>query len=213
MRAPARADGQQELFTLARLFDLWALDRPGVLWRHDVDNHLALARKMAVLERNIGIKATYYVHADTSQYVEQGDAFAKTVEAILKCGHDLGTHVDLGLPRDAEISDEQLRTACLIQSETLSRWPVGNRVSLHRPPEQTVWRNIRGFDHALGMTWCARYASDSRGRFRTSPEWLLHHYTDEVQINLHPCWWLLPPAKANALRREHEAVAERAHPI
>jgi len=193
-------------FSTERLFDLWSLDRPGVMWRHDVDNHLSLARQMARMEWWAGIKAVYYVHADTAQYAEQGDAFAETVEVILKCGHQLGTHVDLGLPRDAVVSDEALRLACLAQAKTLERWPVGDRVSLHRPPENTVWRNIPGFDHALSMRWFARYSSDSRGRFRTDPEILLRDCPGEVQINLHPCWWLLPADEAAVLREEHEAA-------
>lgn len=193
-------------FTLDRLEWLWELDHERVLWRHDVDHFLNYAVMMAELEYTHGIRSVYYLRAYASGYDILGGVFRRTVERILACGHQVGAHVDLRLPRDAKVSDDQLVTACTEQAATLADWPVEDRVSLHRPPEDTVWRDIPGYDHALAACWRGLYSSDSRQRFRRRPEYLLLSKA-RAQINLHPCWWFLPPAEAEKLRRRHEERA------
>lgn len=193
-------------FSLGRLFILWSYNREGVMWRHDIDNHLHYARRMARLEERIGVQATYFLHAETPEYDATSGDFHDLIEELLERGHQLGTHVDLARPRDARVTDEELVSACEKQSATLSRWPVGKRVSLHRPPHDTVWRDIPGFEHALSPFWQGRYSADSRYRFRTAPEPLLRS-EQRVQINLHPCWWFMEPSQAAALSIEHEREA------
>lgn len=198
----ARSTISQE-FSLERLTSLWALDRPGVFWRHDVDHVLVCAVLMATWEQEFGIRATYYLR--TEEYDCESRAFRWAVEQILACGHELGTHVDPGVPREAVVSDERLVVACESQASKLARWPVGNRISLHRPGPDLLWREIEGYEHALGPQWQGRYVSDSRNRFRSDPEALLRA-TEPIQVNLHPCWWFLSTPEAKRLREQHEAL-------
>lgn len=194
-------------FNLTRLFSLWRLNRKGVLWRHDIDNHLEHAVRMASMELAAGIHAIYYLHAETPEYDRTSERFHEVIEHVLTCGHEVGTHVDLKVPRHETISDEWLIEACEKQVETLAAWPVGRRISFHRPPQDVVWRHIPGFEHALSPFWRNRYSSDSRYRFRTNPEDLLRG-SGHVQINLHPCWWFLDPEEAERLRDQHVMAAE-----
>ena len=80
---------------------LYALDRPEVHWRHDVDYDPACALLMAELERDCHIRSTFYVMA-RGPYNPFSLELRKILYGILACGHSLGLHVDLGLPRDAE---------------------------------------------------------------------------------------------------------------
>lgn len=193
-------------FSLARLTALWALDHPGVFWRHDVDHDLACAVQMARWEQEFGIRATYYLRTEAPEYDCEGREFEVAVARILACGHRLGVHVELCVSREALVDDFRIEVACEAQAAKLARWPVVRRVSLHRPGPDLLWRSIRGFEHALAPRWRDRYVSDSRNRFRSSPEALLRS-GDAVQVNLHPEWWFLPAAAASRLREQHERAA------
>lgn len=194
-------------FSLERLTALWALDRPGVFWRHDVDHDLACAVQMARREQRAGITATYYLRTEAPDYDCGGREFERAVEQLLACGHRLGTHVELGLPREARVEDFLLEIACENQTAKLARWPVERRVSLHRPGPDLLWREIEGYQHALDPSWRGRYVSDSRRRFRHFPEAVLRS-PGAIQINLHPCWWFLSRAEARRLEAQHEALAD-----
>ena len=188
-------------FGLDQLRGLFALDHPGVWWRHDVDHDLGCALRMAELEVEYGIRATYYLRPGGPDY---GLAeLTETAGRLVRLGHRIGTHVEFGLGRRAAMTDAFLVEACERQ-----RLPgAEHRVSLHRPPESALWREIPGFVHTLGPEWKGRYVSDSRCRFRRSPEEALK-MGGRLQINLHPCWWFLPAAQRLALRLEHEHRAD-----
>lgn len=194
-------------FSLERLTALWALDHPSVFWRHDVDHDLACAVRMARWEQEFGITAIYYLRTEASEYDCDSREFEQAVEQLLACGHRLGTHVEFGLPREAQVEDELLGAACEMQAAKLARWPVGKRVSLHRPGPALLWREIEGYQHALAPAWRGRYVSDSRRRFRSSPEAPLRSPC-AIQINLHPCWWFLSRAEASRLEAEHRRLAD-----
>jgi hypothetical protein len=193
-------------FSLDRLRALWRLDRPDVFWRHDIDHDLGCAMAMAIREHDAGISATYYLRSDNETYDYRSSEFNITAHAIIELGHTLGAHVDLGLPRAAVPSDDCVLSACEASCAALAHLPVARRISMHKPPEALIWREIPGFDHALGAEWLGRYVSDSRMRFRQSPEVLLASGAP-AQVNLHPIWWFAPAVVAERLRLEHEVAA------
>lgn len=201
MAAPTRAQD----FTLERLRGLLALDHPGVFWRHDVDYSLDAALEMAMLEAELGVQSTYYLRPDPRVYGVTPDGLVGVGKEIAGWGHELGVHVDLGLPRDATVTDEQMRTACREQAALLSHLRVYSRVSFHAPPHDVYWRDVPGFDHAMGPEWRGRYAADSRGHWTISPERLLLTLK-RVQIGLHSEWYYMPEPERTALR-EREEVA------
>ncbi len=185
-------------FSLDRLESLFSLGRR-VFWRHDVDFSLKCALGMAEFEADLDIRATYFLRVDEEEY-RMPDA-AELAERLLVLGHRVGTHVNLGLPRDSPVSDSLLAVSCAESVEKATRWfrEVSLAVSLHSPPLSTVWRSILGFDNALGPDWKGRYVSDARGVFRQSPEHMLGKRR-KVQINLHPEWWFLPASERRTLQ-------------
>jgi len=179
------------------------MNRPGVVWRHDVDYDPVCALKMAEEEAVHGITATYYVLPRSEDYNAFAPRAAGCFHAILDLGHRIGVHVDLHAARDAKFTDMQLHEACARDWKLLrSGFPCRFDVSFHQPPHDVLWRDIPGFEHAMSPGWDGLYVSDSRGVYRHgTPESLLATQ-GPVQINLHPEWHYLPAAEALALRKQ-----------
>lgn len=192
-------------FSRERLLSLLesARSRPDVMIRHDVDYDVGCAVQMAELEADLGVRATYYLLADTEDY----DLFlaGPAVQRIRDCGHDLASHVDLHAPRHAVFTTAALRAACIDTHAAISRhWPVTRKVSFHQPPRDVIGRRIPWFESAQAAEWQGRYAADSRGVWRVSPEELLER-GGPFQMGLHCEWWWLPEPEADAMRaREAE---------
>lgn len=192
----------QSTFTTAQLSRFLAT--PGVTWRHDVDYDMPCAMMMAAFERVTRVQATYYVRLRAPEYNVFDPIVAQMVEWIALSGHRIGIHVDLGLPRDATIGQDELDER--VEADYLmlrSALPMVERaVSFHAPPHHVLWRTVRGFDHAMSLEWRGRYVADSRGRFPVWPE----SFDGPLQANLHPEWWFLPLDRRDALHeREMKA--------
>ena len=137
-------------FSIKRLRTLLTTDA-NVQWRHDVDFDPECALKMAWLERELGVQSTYYVMARSEFYNPFAALTCKVFLQIHECGHQLGLHVDLGLPRAAKVSDDRMVAACLDDRELLQHvLPVCDSVAFHAPPRDIMGRDIPGFDHAMG---------------------------------------------------------------
>ncbi len=61
-------------------------DRPRLLVRHDVDQHPASALRMAAIEREFGVRSTWYFRWRTAN--------ARVIEAIAAEGHAVGLHYE-----------------------------------------------------------------------------------------------------------------------
>lgn len=61
-------------------------DRPRLLLRHDVDQHPASALRMAGIERELGVRSTWYFRWRTAN--------ARVIEAIAAEGHAVGLHYE-----------------------------------------------------------------------------------------------------------------------
>jgi hypothetical protein len=63
-----------------------AADRPRLLLRHDVDQHPASALRMAAIERELGVRSTWYFRWRTAK--------PGVIEAIVGEGHAVGLHYE-----------------------------------------------------------------------------------------------------------------------
>lgn len=182
-------------FGITRLHRL--VTDPHTVLRHDVDYDPTCAVKMAAYEASLNVAATYYIRP-LYCYDEQD---SQPFRQIFWYGHTIGVHPDLGLPREALVTEELLGEAAeeLLQELMGEEIPVERRVSFHAPPTDVFWRNVPGFDHALNPNWFGRYIADSRGRWRTSPEAMLE-WGQPIQINLHPEWYFWDQETADRWR-------------
>lgn len=201
-----RLRSKDEAGGLQRLEQLLDLDRPGVEWRHDVDYDLTCAIAMAEFEAKKGIRSTYYFLPRSPDYALK----RSTIEIILAFGHDIGTHVDLHVARDATFTDEQLQAACVEDYQRLTAIAgrgITRRVSFHQLPLHVLWRDVPGFLSAHAPRWKGNYVGDSRGVFEVNPEERLRlsDGSTPLQINLHPEWWFLSPREADIMRQREAA--------
>lgn len=173
-------------FTEERLAFLLTRTDGKTFWRHDVDASLEAATKMAQLEQELEVSATYYLMID-SPFYEPADAFV-IGQIIQAMGHEVGWHLDERRwpPSDAPNAMD-FRIKC----------------SFHCPTEAVLWRRFSGIDSAYDPIWKGRYYADSRGRFAYGdPEDDASGQT--LQINLHPEWWFDPGIHELISDREYE---------
>jgi hypothetical protein len=182
-------------FTPEGLASLHRLDQPGIRWRHDVDYDPACALLMAEAEQTAGITAVYCIRV-RGPYNPFSSDLAEILHGIVRCGHRLGVHVDLGLPRDADTSDGLLAEATWRDYRLLAaEYLVDRFVSFHAPPKTIYGRRVDGFAHAFEGDWPARTVSDARGVWLRDPVELLTS-PFPVAVLLHPEWWFWPAETA-----------------
>ena len=74
--------------------DPFDVDRKDIIWRHDVEFSPTIALKLAEIEHEEGVKATYFwqVHAD--YYNTASYYFIDILQSIHELGHHIGLHFD-----------------------------------------------------------------------------------------------------------------------
>lgn len=181
---------------------------PFALMRHDVDMDLALAIDMAKIEANAGISSTFFFLFRTEHYNMFSKEGSKTINEILKLGHDLGLHFDCSsYPENA--SEAELSEACSKESEMLENWfsrPV-KIVSFHRPNE-TVLKGSPALSAPRKHTYMPlytkdiKYVSDSTGKWRYGFPTKIEEFRNKKPLHIltHPIWWKEEPLS------EHKAL-------
>lgn len=82
------------------------IDYPAII-RHDVDMDLQEAVKLAGIEKNEGIRSTYFVMLSSEYYNLLTGRNLKSAREILRLGHEIGLHFDI-TAYDAELSINKL---------------------------------------------------------------------------------------------------------
>jgi hypothetical protein len=167
-----------------------------IWWRHDVDSSINRAVQLARIERDEGVKATYFIMLHSEFY----NFFEKSQIALLKeiigCGHDIGLHFD---PTFYEISNSSeleiaIKKEVEILQTVLDVRPVA--LSYHSPTHEHLAFDA---DQYCGLTNCysryfkkvVSYCSDSNGywRFRRLEDVLKDEGISILQVLTHPeCW-------------------------
>ena len=65
-----------------------------IVWRHDVDYSLNCSLKLAKIEQEVGVKATYFINPHSEFYNIAELSQHRIMKEILSFGHDLGLHFD-----------------------------------------------------------------------------------------------------------------------
>lgn len=76
-----------------RTFDEMYYNR-SILLRHDLEFSVQIALKMALIEADLGIKATYFVQLHSEFYNTLEKANIQAIQKIQKLGHQIGLHFD-----------------------------------------------------------------------------------------------------------------------
>jgi hypothetical protein len=166
-----------------------------VLLRHDIDQSLTKAAKMAEIEANLGISSTYFLFLKSPFYNIFSNEDEKYVRQIIEQNHHIGLHFDYSGSSSKTIS--QIPFQIKQEAEFLQNF-FGIKVdaiSFHRPFNISFFNKLElsSYPNAYEKTFVEnfKYFSDSRGC------WRYGHPLDSIeflekknlQILVHPIWW------------------------
>ncbi len=172
-----------------------------IVWRHDVDYSLNSSLKLAKIEQEEGVKATYFVNPHSEFYNIAELSQFRILKEILSCGHDLGLHFDAAFHEIKSESDLEIfvakESSCL--EDLFGAKPIA--FSFHNPVSENLESEA---DEYGGLKNCyskkfkeeVGYCSDSNGywRFRRLYEVLKEGKDTRLQVLTHPGWWQEEPA-------------------
>jgi len=171
-----------------------------VIWRHDVDFSLNRSCKLAEIEAELGIKATYFIYLQCSFYNVFESGQYEIIKKIINLGHMIGLHFDHAFYTQRKlITDEkEIEGYALMEKEVLKKY-FGidiNVVSFHNP-EAAKTLTLRqdyyaGMVNAYSQTIfdACKYCSDSNGYWRYDRlQEVIEKEYEKLHILTHPAWW------------------------
>ncbi|AOT09700.1 hypothetical protein [Pseudoalteromonas luteoviolacea] len=188
-----------------------------ILWRHDIDIELPAVRRMAKIEAEEGIKSTYFLMFNSVFYNLLTEEGKQTVELLKSLNHKVALHCDLGVPRDAEVSDEfveeKVHQDLLVLESFFGKGVFESEVSFHNPPNAVLNKSYKSFYSTYQEKFFGeiKYLSDSNRVWRDGcPElWLEKEERNKYSILLHPVIWAyegatMPEMVTSYLKTESE---------
>lgn len=166
-----------------------------VVMRHDIDNSLSQAVRMAELERDEGVSATYFVLIRTDFYNVASKCGLKALRQIQELGHEIGLHFDEAAyenqPPPEQIVQNIIKECGLLSALLETRVST---VSMHRPSARTLEANLQipGVVNSYGQVFFQdfKYLSDSRRRWREPVmEIVRSGKYDRLHILTHAFWY------------------------
>ncbi len=162
-----------------------------IILRHDIDAQVSKALKMAKIDRELGIPATFFIRIHGPYNPFRQSAY-ETISKISKLDHEIGLHYEpmfyakYGLPAEETL---------LFEIELLNRmYNIKVRsIAPHMPSLSTVKldRIREKFNDPYLPRFSTRikYISDSNKRWREDCMCKWIEKSDQIQIAVHPHWW------------------------
>ena len=189
---------------------------PHVLWRHDVDISPNRALRLAEVESELGLRATYFFLLHSEFYNCLESSTRDVVRRIVSYGHDVGLHFDVGFYTETSnvpALEERIAFEASVVADL-----AGTRlaaVSFHNPTTEQMSSYdqpmLAGLVNAYGRQLKTyRYASDSNGywRFDRLHDVLSRRADARLHVLTHPEWWT--PDRLSPRDRVARAVEGRA---
>lgn len=178
-----------------------------VIWRHDVDFSMHRAARLAAIEAESGVKATYFVNPRSDFYSLAEPEVAALATRIADAGHDVGLHFDPAAYGRRDWTLARLETAVARERQILE-------LILDRPVRAMSWHNpdmsnllqitdeeICSLINAYGGRYRSDfvYASDSNGYWRFKPmAEVIAEGHERLHLLTHPGWWTPQPMSPSA---------------
>lgn len=164
--------------------------------RHDIDYDLEKALPFAKLEKECGVKSTYFVLVTSDFYNVFSSSSQGVLNSISGLGHNIGLHFDEVRYPDLFGKPERLKEKILIESELLSKATglAVESVSMHRPSKQILEANISipGIVNSYSDEFFKnfKYLSDSRRNWREPIEEIIKNQKyARLHILTHAFWY------------------------
>lgn len=167
-----------------------------VILRHDIDYDLTKTIRIGEIEKEMGVKSTYFLLLSSDFYNVFSASGACIIDKIQDYGHDIGLHFDEQKYCDDLGCADRIREHILEEARALEK-AVGNpvtKVSMHRPSKEIIESNltIPGMINTYSSKFVNdfKYVSDSRRRWREPvEEYIINETYNKIQILTHPFWY------------------------
>lgn len=168
-----------------------------VLLRHDVDLSPARAVRIARIEADLGVHATYFFILSSPLYNVLNRHTREVIREIESMGHDVGLHFSTHQhwPEDATTGDgpDDRAVEHAVERERAALGTIADpidTVSFHAPPEWVQGRQFDAFESAYAPEFFTdvAYLADSNQRWREDPP-LSSGLPDRMQMLTHPGLW------------------------
>ena len=177
------------------LYKDWKNAPQCAILRHDIDNDLEKALELARIEQDLGVKSTYFVLVTSDFYNIFSNKSEKLLDAISKCGHDIGLHFDEVRYPEIKTSEDAIER--ILEEARLLSFATGkpiNTVSMHRPSKMILEADLHipGMLNSYGQVYFRdfKYVSDSRRCWREPIEELIASKAyDRFHILTHAIWY------------------------
>lgn len=167
-------------------------DEGTVVLRHDVDWSPERAARMAAIEADRGVTATYFVLVTSPLYNVLTREVRDAIETIESLGHRVGVHVSTHQYWDDDPGDEAVAARVREEQAVLDTVvdDVAEAVSFHIPPEWVLGVDYDGFTSAYAPAYFEEvaYVADSTQRWRAEPPFE-GAIPDRLQVLVHPGAW------------------------
>ncbi len=184
-----------------------------VILRHDIDYSLEQAVKLARLEKELGVRSTYFVLLSSDFYNPASSSSYRNLHELLDLGHNIGLHFDeTAYDYDRFGIDYYIRKEARILSDLID---VNiSSFSLHRPNRFTIETQIRipGLINSYGEEFFNgfKYLSDSRRHWREPVEEIIQKGEyEKLHILTHAFWYHEEDRELSATVREFIRSASR----
>lgn len=182
--------------------DLRNANSISILLRHDIDNDLSAALRMAQLEAELGINSTYFLMLRSPLYNVFGRENRLRVEKIIDLGHEIGLHYDQGFDEKRGFSIDRTQKALHFEAAILSQ-ELGikiSAVSFHQPGQTVLEAKlttdplVNTYDKVTLSDFM--YFSDSNRIFpfekylSSCGRSLRTDTPSKIQLLTHPMWWV-----------------------
>lgn len=163
--------------------------------RHDIDLDLAKGKRMAQLEYNIGVTATYFVMLSSQFYNLFSRQNEKLLHEIRGLNHEIGLHFDESKYGNNNLSDEEfvkwLEKEIKVLEDILGEKVTS--ISMHIPNQRLFGHKlpihlINAYDEEFTHEF--KYLSDSMMRYREPVlDIIKSGKYDKIQLLTHPIWY------------------------
>lgn len=167
-----------------------------VIWRHDVDISMHSAVKLAEIEANHNVSATYFIYTHSPFYNLLEKDIYECVKKILSLGHNIGIHFDSEFYGELNLSSFNYwlnYEATLLESYFNA--PI-KAFSFHNTTPFAISCKDYEYSGLINATSTyfreeVEYCSDSNGywRYRRLEDVLQNPQVQRLQVLTHPEWW------------------------
>jgi hypothetical protein len=164
------------------------------LLRHDVDISMDYALDMGRIEKQLGIRSTFFLMLRSPMYNLMSRHSKRSMEELIDLGHEIGLHFDASCTRRHNNKIEQ---EINFELDVLSNI-AGQRVrafSFHQPSNEIIQLKIAIPEvintYNPDQLNDYKYISDSNRVWqKMNPYEFLSCGFERIQILIHPIWWM-----------------------